>query len=163
MCTWREISLDHLFYFYLFIYIYKSESGWLGLCVLLGDGGLLLCSGGVFFGVRSGGNDIFDIYDCCYVAGAFSLGYVLGSLRLFFATEQRERNRTRTAEYRATALTHPAFYPMSTGGSFSGMKWSGREAEIRVFLPQSRPVLGPTQPPIQWVLGALSRGVGGWV
>jgi hypothetical protein len=38
------------------IYIYKSETGWLGVfvCVLLGDGGLLLCSGGVFYGVRSG-------------------------------------------------------------------------------------------------------------
>jgi hypothetical protein len=50
------------------------------VCVLLGDCGLLLCSGGVFFGVRSGGNDIFDIYDCCYAAGAFSLGSVLGPL-----------------------------------------------------------------------------------
>jgi hypothetical protein len=49
------------------------------VCVLLGDGRLLLCSGGVFFGVRSGG-DIFDIYDCCYAAGAFSLGSVLGPL-----------------------------------------------------------------------------------
>jgi hypothetical protein len=36
----------------LFIYIYKSETGWLGVfvCVLLGDGGLLPCSGGVLFG-----------------------------------------------------------------------------------------------------------------
>jgi hypothetical protein len=48
--------------------------------MLLGDGGLLLCSGGVFFGVRSGGNDIFDIYYCSYAAGAFSLGSVLGLL-----------------------------------------------------------------------------------
>jgi hypothetical protein len=68
------------------IYIYKSESGWLVgwldvfVCVLLGSGGLLICSGGVFFGVRSGGNDIFDIYDCCYAAGAFSFGAVLGPL-----------------------------------------------------------------------------------
>jgi hypothetical protein len=50
------------------------------VCVLLGSGGLLLCSGGVFFGVRSGGNDIFDIYYCCYAVGAFSLGSVLGLL-----------------------------------------------------------------------------------
>jgi hypothetical protein len=70
----------------VYIYIYKSESGllagWLDVfvCVLLGDGRLLLCSGGIFFGVRSEGNDIFDIYDCCYEAGAFSLGSVLGSL-----------------------------------------------------------------------------------
>jgi hypothetical protein len=37
------------------IYIYKSETGWLDVfvCVLLGDGGLLLCSGGVFFLVSS--------------------------------------------------------------------------------------------------------------
>jgi hypothetical protein len=35
---------------------------------------------GVFFGVRSGGNDIFDIYYCCYAAGTFSLGSVLGPL-----------------------------------------------------------------------------------
>jgi hypothetical protein len=49
------------------------------VCMLLGDGGLLLCSGGVFFGVRSGG-DIFDIYYCCYAVGVFSLGSVLGPL-----------------------------------------------------------------------------------
>jgi hypothetical protein len=37
------------------IYIYKSETGWLGVfvCVLLGDGGLLPCNGGVFFLVSS--------------------------------------------------------------------------------------------------------------
>jgi hypothetical protein len=62
------------------IYIYKSESGWPYVFVLLGSGGLLLRSGGVFFGVRSGGNDIFDIYYGCYSAGAFSLGSVLGPL-----------------------------------------------------------------------------------
>jgi hypothetical protein len=47
------------------IYIKANLAGWLEVfvCVLLGDGGLLLCSGGVFFLVRSGGNDIFDIYD----------------------------------------------------------------------------------------------------
>jgi hypothetical protein len=27
------------------------------------------------------------------------------------------------------------------------------------FLTSSRPALGPTQPPIQWVLGALSPGI----
>jgi hypothetical protein len=49
----------------LHIYIYKSESGWLGLfvcvvvCMLLGDGGLLLCS------------------------GVFSLGSVLGATKSF--------------------------------------------------------------------------------
>jgi hypothetical protein len=51
----------------LLIYIKANLAGWLAgwldvfVCVLLGDGGLLLCSGGVLFLVRSGGNDIFDI------------------------------------------------------------------------------------------------------
>jgi hypothetical protein len=31
--------------------------------------------------------------------------------------------------------------------------------EIFIFTTVSRPVLGRTQPPIQWVLGALSLGV----
>jgi len=30
---------------------------------------------------------------------------------------------------------------------------------IFLFATASRPALGPTQPPIQWVLGALSLGV----
>jgi hypothetical protein len=38
------------------IYIKASRTGWLAgfVCVLLGNGRQLLCSGGVFFGVRSG-------------------------------------------------------------------------------------------------------------
>jgi hypothetical protein len=36
---------------------------------------------------------------------------------------------------------------------------SWQEHEIFLFSTASRPVLGPTQPPIQWVLGALSLGV----
>jgi hypothetical protein len=65
----------------IYIYIKANLAGWtcLFVCMLLGSGGLLLCSGGVFFGVRSGG-DIFDIYYCCYAAGGFSLGSVLGPL-----------------------------------------------------------------------------------
>jgi hypothetical protein len=57
---------------YDFIYIKANLAGWLDMivCMLLGSGGLLLCSGGVFFGVRSGGNDVFNIYYCCYAAGA---------------------------------------------------------------------------------------------
>jgi hypothetical protein len=68
--------------FIIYIYIKANRAGFvcLRVCMLLGDGGLLLCSGGVFFGVLSGGNDIFDIYDCCYATGAFSLGSVLGPL-----------------------------------------------------------------------------------
>jgi hypothetical protein len=40
---------------FLNLYIYKSKTGWLGVfvCVLLGDGGLLLCSGAIFFLVSS--------------------------------------------------------------------------------------------------------------
>jgi hypothetical protein len=36
---------------------------------------------------------------------------------------------------------------------------SRRELGIFLFTIASRPALGPTQPPIQWVLGALSPGV----
>jgi hypothetical protein len=36
---------------------------------------------------------------------------------------------------------------------------SRRMLRIFLFTTASRPVLGPTQPPIQWVLGALSLGV----
>jgi hypothetical protein len=39
--------------------------------------------------------------------------------------------------------------------------WSSSLGRGKIFLfsTSSRPVLGPTQPPIQWVLGALSLGV----
>jgi hypothetical protein len=33
------------------------------------------------------------------------------------------------------------------------------EGKIFLLSTSSRPVLGPTQPPIQWILGALSSGV----
>jgi hypothetical protein len=36
---------------------------------------------------------------------------------------------------------------------------SRRGLEIFLFATESRPALGPTQPPIQWVAGALSLGV----
>jgi hypothetical protein len=32
-------------------------------------------------------------------------------------------------------------------------------SRARIFSMSSRPVLGPTQPPIQWVPGAISAGV----
>jgi hypothetical protein len=40
----------------IYTYIKANLAGWqvVFVCMLLGDGGLLLCSGGVFFGVRSG-------------------------------------------------------------------------------------------------------------
>jgi hypothetical protein len=79
-------------YIFLYIYIYKSESiwlaGWLGLfvCMLLGSGGLLLCSGGVFFGVGQWHNNgvAFSLRSVprtrWWANVAFSLGSVLGLL-----------------------------------------------------------------------------------
>jgi hypothetical protein len=40
-----------------------------------------------------------------------------------------------------------------------GMNGRGSISEISLFSTASRPVLGPTQPPIQWVSGALSPAV----
>jgi hypothetical protein len=73
------------------IYIKAKVSGWLCVwldvfvCMLLGSGVLLLCSGGVFFGVRSGGNDIFDIY----MTVAMQRGVFFGA-RSGFITWQRQ-------------------------------------------------------------------------
>jgi hypothetical protein len=52
----------------IYYYIYKSESMFLAMfvCMLLGSGGLLLCSGGVSFGVGQGHNN----------GVAFSLGSI---------------------------------------------------------------------------------------
>jgi hypothetical protein len=85
----RKISIS--------IYIKAKRAGWLDVfvCVYVArQRWAVAVQQGLFFGVRSGGNDIFDIYDCCYAAGAFSLGSVLGPLL--------GNDRT--------------FYPMSTGG-----------------------------------------------
>jgi hypothetical protein len=141
------------------IYIKAKVSGWLCVwlnvfvCMLLGSGGLLLCSGGVFFGVRSGDNDIFDIYNCCYAAGAFSLGSVLGPLLdkdlgsvlgLFLGNDSRQ-----------------VVFSLLSCCWAAAQQWGGIHGRGKMFLfsTKSRPVLGPTQPPIQWVPGALSRGV----
>jgi hypothetical protein len=48
--------------------------------MLLGDGGLLLCSGGVFFGIRSGGNDIFNIILLLLCSGGVFFGVRSGSI-----------------------------------------------------------------------------------
>jgi hypothetical protein len=53
------------------------------VCMLLGDGGLLLCSGGVFFGIRSGA--VAWQRHLLYMAvamqrGKFSLGSIMGLL-----------------------------------------------------------------------------------
>jgi hypothetical protein len=57
----------------IYIYIKAKVCIWLDVfvCMLLGSGGLLLCSGGVFFGVRSGGNDIFDTWLLLCSRGVF--------------------------------------------------------------------------------------------
>jgi hypothetical protein len=53
----------------------------------------------------------------------------------------------------------------SAVGIATGYGLDGRGVGVRVpvgsrfFSTSSRPVLGPTQPPIQWVSGALSPGV----
>jgi hypothetical protein len=38
-------------------------------------------------------------------------------------------------------------------------RFDPRQGRIFLLAPASRPVLGPTQPPIQWVPGVLSPGV----
>jgi hypothetical protein len=45
-------------------------------------------------------------------------------------------------------------------GLQAGQPWfEPQQGKIFLFSTASRLALGPTQPPIQWVLGALSRGV----
>jgi hypothetical protein len=46
----------------------------------------------------------------------------------------------------------------SSVGIATGYGLDGRGLEIFLFDTMSRPALRPTQPPIQWVLGALSPG-----
>jgi hypothetical protein len=52
----------------------------------------------------------------------------------------------------------------STVGIATGYRLDDQGVEVEVtvgsrnFSKSSRPVLKPTHPPIQWVLGALSRG-----
>jgi hypothetical protein len=50
---------------------------------------------------------------------------------------------------------------IATGYGLDDRGWSSSPSRGKNFLfsTASRPDLGPTQPPIQWVLGALSLGV----
>jgi hypothetical protein len=45
------------------------------------------------------------------------------------------------------------------GCKTEGSEFQSRQGKIFLFSTQFTPVLGPTQPPIQWVPGALSSGV----
>jgi hypothetical protein len=48
---------------------------------------------------------------------------------------------------------------VSKGYGLDGRGWIPGRGKIFLFSTASRPVLGPTQPPIQWVPGTLSPGV----
>jgi hypothetical protein len=48
---------------------------------------------------------------------------------------------------------------MATGYELENRVRFPTEQDITLFSPSSRPTLEPTQPPIQWVEGALSPGV----
>jgi hypothetical protein len=48
---------------------------------------------------------------------------------------------------------------IATGDELDGLGSIPDKGDIFVFSKASRPALGPTQPPIQWVLGALSPRV----
>jgi hypothetical protein len=53
-----------------------------------------------------------------------------------------------------------SFWSLYSSGLWVG--WPGfnsQQGKIFLFSTVSRPTLGPTHPPIQWVLGALSLGV----
>jgi hypothetical protein len=58
------------------------------------------------------------------------------------------------------AAVAQAVWCLTTGWTIGRSRFDPRQGQ-RVFLlaPASRPALGPTQPPIQWVPGVLSPGV----
>jgi hypothetical protein len=48
---------------------------------------------------------------------------------------------------------------IATGCELDGLVSNPGKGKIFLFCTASRPTFGPTQPPIQWVLGALSQRV----
>jgi hypothetical protein len=48
---------------------------------------------------------------------------------------------------------------LTTGWTIGLSRFDPRQGQIFLLAPASRPALGPTEPPIQWVPGVLSPGV----
>jgi hypothetical protein len=54
---------------------------------------------------------------------------------------------------------HSCVRGISMGYGLDSQGWIPGRGKMFLFSTMSRAVLGPTQPPIQWVQGALSQGV----
>jgi hypothetical protein len=66
-------------------------------------------------------------------------------------TTVKRRSRSRGTSGSIVSLT--------TGWTIGRSRFDPRQGQIFLLAPASRLALGPTQPPIQWVLGVLSPGV----